>query len=177
MISEEEFQDPDTNYDELEADRMVADSEPTLPCLEGKVGERAVDKCKAACCGLVPIPYSIYEKHIDELPDGTKIYPFTAQGYVFALVTEDVGDGKVDVHCAFLKDCKCTIYADRPPLCKMYGNEADIMMCCPLFTKHGDKRSRQDRRRIERKATKEYMRILRDLQYRERMVLQYGKGE
>lgn len=88
--------------------------------------------CGAKCCSLVPIPKEIWEAHQDDIQRdvleemegqcdlGDVILPITA-----------------DLHCPFLKeDLDCAIYADRPHVCRKFGDESHPLMCCPM--QHAD---------------------------------------
>jgi Fe-S-cluster containining protein len=57
--------------------------------------------------------------------------------------------------CPYLSDTfHCSIYRDRPDVCKLYGNESQINLTCQYQDKNGRMRSRQERRAVERKITK-----------------------
>ena len=103
-------------------------------------------KCKAACCGIVPIPKHIYEANWKEKITEPDEILETEDAYIPITKT-----GK----CVFLKkDLSCNIYENRPDICKKFGDESHPMLCCPVADKNGKERSRQDKRRIERKANK-----------------------
>lgn len=119
--------------------------------------------CKADCCrGPVPMPRATFERHRPTRP---------------VIHVEDVGDGMVVVLgedltrstpnpkvmnpgsggrtvygcCPFLGlDNRCSIYADRPDVCRIFGSEVDAFMTCSYQAADGRVRSRQERRRIER---------------------------
>lgn len=103
-------------------------------------------KCGAQCCGSVPLPKDIYSENQDKivrqptehLDLGEAILPITS-----------------DNHCVFLKeDLSCNIYDNRPEICRKFGNESHPMLCCAFLNKKGQERSRQNRRKIERDASK-----------------------
>jgi RNA ligase (TIGR02306 family) len=57
--------------------------------------------------------------------------------------------------CPYLGlDFKCSIYEDRPEVCRLYGNEQDINLTCQYQDKNGRMRSRQEKRIIESKIKK-----------------------
>ena len=96
------------------------------------------------CCGIVHLPKKLWleMKHkaqkkvirLDEFQDA--VTPVTEDGL-----------------CVFLtKGCTCAIYTKRPEICKFYG----VLDClpCPYLKSNGIKRTRQDKRRIQRKINK-----------------------
>ena len=67
--------------------------------------------------------------------------------------------------CPFLGlDDKCTIYHDRPAVCRKFGDESTILMTCRYQSADGRIRDRAERRRIEKLQVKEndLLRALRD---------------
>lgn len=103
-------------------------------------------KCKAKCCGVVPIPKEIYEinkekivRKASELIDADDcVIPITS-----------------DFYCVFLnEDLSCNIYEQRPDVCRKFGDESHPMLFCPVLDKSGNERCRQSRRRIERETNK-----------------------
>lgn len=112
-------------------------------------------KCKAQCCGVVPIPKETYANNQhkivrqphDLVDAGTDVIPLTA-----------------DAYCPFLTEgLDCNIYDDRPDVCRKFGDESHPMLFCPHLDKTGKQRSRQNRRQIERQ-TSSYMSKLGILQ-------------
>jgi hypothetical protein len=103
-------------------------------------------KCKAGCCGIVPIPEETYNNNQHKIvtqphevlkDDNHHVIPLTA-----------------NATCVFLnRDYSCNIYEDRPSVCREFGNESHIMLCCPYIDKEGKTRCRQAKRRIEREAS------------------------
>jgi Fe-S-cluster containining protein len=74
---------------------------------------------------------------------------------VVALETEDF-------ICPYLTpDFECSVYQDRPDICKTYGTEIDPLMTCPYQDKDGRIRSRQERRKIERENDKLFNGVIR----------------
>lgn len=104
-------------------------------------------KCKASCCGTVPIPNETWEKHKDKA-----IRPIEE-----VLEYEDcVIPVTTCRYCTFLDlDYSCSIYEDRPPVCGKYGDETHPMLVCPYLDKNGKERSRQAQRHEMRKINKE----------------------
>lgn len=111
--------------------------------------------CKADCCHQpVPMENTFIATHIPIRP----IIRRQALGDNMSVVTAnderlgDMSDGKIHGVCPFLgMDDKCSVYADRPTVCKMFGNEMNVFMTCSFQAADGRVRSRQERRQIERK--------------------------
>ena len=102
-------------------------------------------KCKAGCCGVVPIPKEIYAKNQDKIVRSLHdlsshkdcVIPITSEGY-----------------CVFLNpDLSCNIYEDRPDICRKFGDESHPMLFCPVLDKNGKERCRQNRRAVERQTS------------------------
>jgi len=95
------------------------------------------------CCGVVVIPAETWASHLHvafRLADQPRIL---SNGDVFPVTT----DGK----CCFLGMTKtCTIYADRPRVCREFGESRDEALQCPFLKPNGYNRSPASRRRIER---------------------------
>jgi len=96
------------------------------------------------CCGIVPLPrslfnYSPHQKKVREVLefDEDTVIPITEDGL-----------------CVFLKDSKCTVYDDRPEVCRKFGDESHSLMTCAFQSKDGVLRSRQERRLLERQIGK-----------------------
>lgn len=125
-------------------------------------------KCKAACCGMCPIPADIYNRNLDKIveqpisteyarqPDledcngemaVSKIKSCKEIGYVIPITKS--------LKCCFLnKDYTCNIYDDRPFLCRKYGDESHHLMSCPWLDKNGKERTRAERRRLDNPKSK-----------------------
>lgn len=105
-----------------------------------------IKSCEAKCCGVVPLPDSVWEKHT---PVREVIKKFDmGNGYTVGMTK--------DAYCPFLsKDFRCTIYEDRPEVCKKFGDETEILMTCSYQAKDGRIRSRQERRALYSVAEKE----------------------
>jgi Fe-S-cluster containining protein len=97
-------------------------------------------KCKADCCGYVPIPEDLWEKHkakaqreYKEIPwDDTHVLPLTE-----------------DLNCPFLDiNYKCVIYSDRPWLCQVFGTKEIQGLKCPYLKTDGSKRGKEERKRL-----------------------------
>ena len=76
-------------------------------------------RCKALCCGCIPIPLDLYYENEDK-----------AQGEVVDFVTsgDDVCVVTKDLLCVFLNRAtrSCSIYEQRPQVCRDYGKIAEL---------------------------------------------------
>ena len=53
--------------------------------------------------------------------------------------------------CPFLGlDDRCSVYDDRPDICRVFGDESSSVASCAYQDKDGRARSRQERRAVER---------------------------
>jgi Fe-S-cluster containining protein len=83
----------------------------------------------------------------------------------------ELSDGQGNVYaaaeggsCIFLgEDCRCVIYATRPPICRRYGDESHLFLTCPYQDKDGRVRFRAERKRIWRKQRPAVEKTLREL--------------
>jgi Fe-S-cluster containining protein len=103
------------------------------------------DKCKAECCGIVPIPASIWQKnqHNIQRPIKEKHKVKAGKdGESAKLCVLPITD---DGYCPFLtKDYKCAIYAQRPDICRKFGDESHIMLTCPMQKADGTARTDEE---------------------------------
>jgi len=90
-------------------------------------------KCKADCCGPVPIEKEFYQKHFYlKQRDIIGEREFNADGQDFIIPETK------DLTCIFLnKDYKCMIYNDRPFVCKKFGDGTHKCMTCPYIKPNG----------------------------------------
>jgi len=98
--------------------------------------------CKADCCGFVPLNKKIckeYEHRKQVKP--IEILEFSDEEII--PITED---GK----CIFLdrEKCRCTIYEERPVVCRKYGVHDDLL--CPYIKPNGNVRSLANSKRVLR---------------------------
>jgi len=115
-------------------------------------------ECKACCCSIAPIEEDIYLKNIDKIvSQPSKVV--TDQGcdpedkQIKSFVFPITDNGK----CCFLdEDCKCVIYEERPSICKSFGDESHETLRCFWQDKDGVKRTRQERRYLQRKYDKTF---------------------
>lgn len=99
-------------------------------------------ECKAACCGLVPVPKDLLEKFhkkVQEFPQETVV----VDEHTVMHVTRDA-------RCVFLnrKSLKCAIYKSRPELCRKFGDESHAFLSCRY--QHKDGSPRKDRAGFDR---------------------------
>lgn len=104
-----------------------------------------VTQCKAACCGLVPIPKDIFGmyRHLitrkvilveDPMPT---IYSDKAAGIDAFKVDYSIKGAIIVVdeegRCGFLDaDFRCMIYNYRPDICRWFGSRTDhFLLLCP----------------------------------------------
>lgn len=81
-------------------------------------------KCKAVCCYNVPLPPYLPERFADKIVNHIKfavaikeINPTFGEGVIY-FTDEDSSKNR----CPFLtKALKCNIYADRPTICRRFG--------------------------------------------------------
>jgi len=104
-------------------------------------------KCDAKCCGCFPMEEMLYRAHEDKrIAPVINEVPFA--GGLIMPVTHDQ-------KCCFLDvDYKCAIHEFRPEICRVYGDESDIMMTCSFQDKDGRNRSKQEIKKLESKKTK-----------------------
>jgi Fe-S-cluster containining protein len=108
--------------------------------------EKLLNKCKAQCCGVVPIPSKVWEANQDKINRKPQQVMFEMDAII--PVTKDG-------ICPFLSDeHRCNIYDDRPEICQKFSDESHPMMCCTFINKDGVERKRQDKRRVERMQEK-----------------------
>jgi Fe-S-cluster containining protein len=87
--------------------------------------------CKAECCGMIPIPKKTYKKHKKKIPVKNVI---RIEKY-----NENILIYTNNALCIFLLNNRCSIYSDRPTVCKVYGIEPRLP--CPYVKSDGTERS------------------------------------
>ena len=112
--------------------------------------KQCLHKCKSECCAELPFDREFLDTHkpartvVNEVVFGDKVISETEGHY-----------------CLYLdKDFRCSIYNERPEVCRLFGDESNINLICPYQDKGGRVRSRQERRAIERKLQKDLKRFL-----------------
>lgn len=94
-------------------------------------------KCEAKCCGIVPIKITLWQKkqHCIQREVVEIHTAISHEGRVVIPVTEDM-------YCPFLKkDLSCSIYEDRPEVCRKFGDESHELLQCPMQDKEGKERT------------------------------------
>lgn len=89
------------------------------------------DECKGKCCTFVPFSPEEFSEITAKHP-----IPLPAKVERFGLAYL-VSKGDQDCTCAYLKDGKCSIYEDRPLVCRQYGEVAQ-MPCKYLYPKKAE---------------------------------------
>lgn len=73
-----------------------------------------IEKCRAECCGIVPVPTAIYELFIDRISNECNVVSDKLNTLVFNPKT---------MACGFLnEENKCSIYDYRPSVCRRFGD-------------------------------------------------------
>ena len=110
--------------------------------------------CAGDCCGIVLIPTKTYKKNISQ-----------SQVKVIKKIVgeEGVWPATKDILCVFLnRETKtCTIYNDRPDVCKNYGLVEELF--CPYIDIKGNRRSTAKTKRAQRKINREVNQQMRFL--------------
>ena len=98
-------------------------------------------KCQAFCCGPVPIPTETYFKHEDKIQREV-VYAEMLSGAIMP--------HSKDKYCVFLsKELKCSIYEDRPSVCKSFGvTESSSLIQCPFMKPSGRHRSKEEQKQL-----------------------------
>lgn len=96
-------------------------------------------KCDAQCCGPVPFPVDAFNKYayragVKKWEKLELMQDKAGQKYVLAKTK--------DLDCIFLDKNSCTIYEDRPEVCKLFGTSEELK--CPHLTKQGKLRKKQN---------------------------------
>lgn len=124
-------------------------------------------QCKAACCGMCPMPLDLFERNKDKIvqhPQKVQLWQSPdVKGDLSMPSLQEMKDvsNNIDMvlpitknmKCCFLnEDYSCNIYEDRPNICRKFGDESHIYMTCCYQSKDGRIRSRQERRSLERQC-------------------------
>lgn len=97
----------------------------------------------------MPFENSFVESHTPVRPIAVR-QPLGDNAVIVVSIDERYPDGRHGV-CPFLGlDDKCSVYADRPPVCKKFGDGSSAFMTCSYQAPDGRVRSRQERRQVER---------------------------
>ncbi len=109
--------------------------------------EGCLMRCKGECCQNVPLPARLFEKN-KVLRPITKMLDVGEQlGEAYVVPVTD------DNRCPFLDEqFHCSIYDQRPIVCRKFGDESCTFLTCSWQDKDGRIRSRQERRKVDRDA-------------------------
>lgn len=112
--------------------------------------EKCLKICSAACCGLVAIPQDVLLRNKHKL----KRQIIVSDG-IFGPIGRTA-----DGICPFLNaELKCEIYADRPDVCRKFGDGSEPFLDCEYMDKDGDIRSEDERKAIVQ-AREDYTKTL-----------------
>jgi len=112
-------------------------------------------KClkRGSCCGIFPMDKDFANKHKTNF----QIVPekVIEQKDLISFLTKDLA-------CVFMnRETKlCSIYEDRPNICRDYGMSGHPDLQCPYFKKSGNPRSEASRKKIERHFDKLYKKLI-----------------
>ena len=100
--------------------------------------------CHADCCGLVPFHIQFYAQHEELVIEAWVERLLRIENYTLPITD--------DLRCCFLdrEELKCLIYEERPEICRLFGYVDELR--CPYYDTEGTKRSRAERRRVQRAA-------------------------
>jgi hypothetical protein len=104
-----------------------------------------LERCRAACCGPVPIPLGTWHRLRSLARDAEEI---VQAGDV---VVPRTADGS----CVFLdlETYACRVYDDRPEVCRLFGTAPHVLLECPEQDTRGRSRTpwqrKQHRARVE----------------------------
>lgn len=112
-------------------------------------------KCGAYCCGVHTMPVGFYEQHQE------KAYlPPTG------LMETEIGVNVLtaDMLCVFLHRVskRCSIYKDRPRLCRQFGTLPSVLAQCPYLNPDGTVRTRAQHKRFVRARDREAAKVMRE---------------
>ena len=98
------------------------------------------------CCGIVPFEVADYEKVKDT---GVKFVPQAIAGHIFYIPASALKTGK----CPFYDKKKkiCTIYKDRPQVCRDFGDGAHPCLICPHNPRYNAEAVKETAERVKGK--------------------------
>lgn len=110
--------------------------------------DNCLAKCRADCCHEpVPMDPAFVASHTPIRPIEYVLETGMAGTVAPIAIDERNGMGV----CPFLgMDDKCSVYNDRPEVCRKFGTEIDLFMVCSFQSKDGRIRGRSERRWIEK---------------------------
>jgi len=103
--------------------------------------------CEADCCGPIPMPREFVKEREDLIAaDYTDTLP-EHEEFMFP-VTDDL-------RCIFLDGVRleCLVHAERPDVCRKFGDESHAQMCCPYLRSDGTPRTKTERKQAMREAS------------------------
>lgn len=114
-------------------------------------------ECTANCCGNIPIPLELWRTYSKNISVEYKIEVFDQM--IYPMTEDEI--------CVFLDKMKsqCLIYEDRPSICVMFGSDptGNAFLQCPFMDCMGKKRTRQQRRKLERERGKRIQSMISNL--------------
>lgn len=93
------------------------------------------------CCGPVPFPVATFNKYA---------YRAGVKKWKSLDLMEDKDKTKLilavtdDASCIFLENNNCSIYEDRPDVCRKFGPGPNKLLKCPHINKEGTLRKDKD---------------------------------
>lgn len=113
-------------------------------------------KCKAQCCGAVPIDLETFELNVDKIQNKI-IHSSIVSGT--DPISGKTGDYVIpfteNLDCCFLTaNCDCAIYDRRPPICKEFGKTNNPNLQCQYQRMNGEKRPEKEQKEIQKKLKK-----------------------
>lgn len=101
---------------------------------------KCLNECRGECCSEVPMPAAFLKRH-------TPVREITEVVEYGGSVVAKTASGR----CPFLtEDYKCSVYSDRPAICRVFGDDLTPFSKCRWQDKDGRPRSRQERRALAR---------------------------
>ena len=101
-------------------------------------------KCpnKGACCGIIPMSKESIKKESFQVKPKEIIEDDKEMAYI---ITDDL-------FCVYLnrETRRCSIYENRPEVCKLYGVSKDKRLQCAYFKPSGNKRSEASKKQVEK---------------------------
>ncbi len=102
-------------------------------------------QCKGDCCGVIPIPATIFQENYARIQRPVDILFPTDDDHIIPITK--------DGNCVFLTpEYRCGIYVNRPDVCKNFGTTSRKCNRCPYMDKDGVTRSRDKRRKIKKEV-------------------------
>lgn len=106
-------------------------------------------ECKAKCCGIVPIPMSVWQRNQHNIQREVKEKHKVMAGQNGEVAKRSILPVTEDYYCPFLKkDLSCGIYNDRPDICKKFGDESHLLLKCPMQKADGTARTEEERTKL-----------------------------